>query len=562
MSRRTRRRNRSAAAAPTQERKAIPYGKLSSALVGKRLRLTQDNPTQALAGQTAFLAQTDNESRWRDLDLDRSPLDVLPPAEIAEMLCDLSPEVSLALWQFLRMINPGFEVKAYRVGTAGGKKVIDERAQAALGEWHGRLGDLYGSLDVVINRLYLNAFLRGSFFAELILDNAGRMPVDIATPDARWLRFRQVIDAVRGPVWVPFQWVGGRRIDLDRPTIRQVPIDPLPGRPEGRALATPSFFTVLFTMSLLRDLKRVVSQQGYPRLSIKIALEQLLANVPAAIESDDEATEAWVDSVVAKIGTEYAALEPDDAYVHTDVTEIGGPHGTVDTDSLGAIDGLLKALDRQAVRALKTAPILFGMSEGVSETNGNRQYEMVAAGHKALQHLAEGLLSYLDEIALQVQGIQAKVEWRFAELRAAELVRDQQVQTLRLNNAALAYALGYVSQDEAALMALDKEQADQEEPRIPTAGIKSGGGSGTGAGGAATGAAADAEDGADQASRLLAHSARRQTREPFTPKGAAGELLPVPDEVEVDAATIRAALKRWDETLPAYEGLLDAEVVG
>lgn len=560
MARRHRRKKSPPVAATAGERKAIPFGKLSQALIGQRLRLTADSPTQALAGQTVFADLRDSETDWRNLDLDRSPLDVLSTAEIAELLCNLSPEVSLALWQFLRMMNPGFEVKAYRLGTAGDEKVIDERATAALEAWHTRLGDLYGGLDVVINRLLLNGFLRGAFFAEIVLDR--RLPVDLVSPDARWVRFQQVPDEVRGPVWVPTMRVRGRVIRLDQPTIRYVPIDPLPGRPEGRPLCQPAFFTVLFAMSLLRDLRRVVSQQGYPRLSLKIDLEKLLANVPADIDGDDEAIEAWVDSIVDKIGKQYATLEPDDAYVHTDVTEIGGPHGTVDASSLGAIDGLLKALDRAAVRALKTMPLLMGINEATSETHANRQWELHVAGIKSLQHLVEGLLSYLDEIGLQAQGIQAKVEWVFAELRTAELMRDEQVQEKKLGNAALAYALGYISQDEAALYALGKEQADVPAPRVPGAGIKAAGGSSSGES-APAGAAAAAEDGQEGASRVQETVARLlQSREPFTPKGADADPLPVPDEVEVDAATIRAALKRWDETLPAWEGLLDAEAVG
>jgi hypothetical protein len=97
---------------------------------------------------------------------------------------------------------------------------------------------------------------------------------------------------------------------------------------------------------------------------------------------------------------------------------------------------------------------------------------------KAIQHPCEGVIEHLLTLALQAQGIPAEVQARFAENRAAEMLRDQQTRKLALQNAALAYALGYISQDEAALMGADKETADVPEPRIPGAGIQGGGGGG------------------------------------------------------------------------------------
>lgn len=260
-----------------------------------------------------------------------------------------------------------------------------------------------------------------------------------------------------------------------------VPVDPLPGIPFGQSLCSSAVFPVLFSLSLLHDLRRVVSQQGYPRLDIEVVMEKLVASMPADLRSDPVAGERWIKSVIKQVSDSYTALEPDDAYVHTDVTKVNRPVGTVDSSSLGAIDGLMAALDRQAVRSLKTMPLLFGINEATSETHANRQWEVHVAGVKALQHMCEGLLERLFTLALQAQGVQSHVRWRFAELRGAELLRDEQVRALKLRNAALAYALGYISQDEAAQWGAEMQEADEDEPRIPNAGIGGGG-----SGGAAT----------------------------------------------------------------------------
>ena len=50
-------------------------------------------------------------------------------------------------------------------------------------------------------RIYTGAFLRGGFCAELVLDEFGRMPLDIATPDPASIRFQRRTDKVLGPIW-------------------------------------------------------------------------------------------------------------------------------------------------------------------------------------------------------------------------------------------------------------------------------------------------------------------------------------------------------------------------
>lgn len=444
---------------------------------GRRARVSQDRPDQNLFGGLLNFSLPDEDADWRTLDLDRQPLGKQSVSDLVERLASLSPDLSKALWDFLRFTNPGYECHALRQES----EEVDNRADALLQEFMRLLQRRHGSCDVVFGRLFITAFLRGGFFAELVLDNAGRVPLELATPDPRFLHFEKTPDDDMGFVWRPFQYQQGKKVYLDRETIAYVPVDPLPAQPTGRALAVPAVFPLLFGLSILHDMRRVVSQQGYPRLDIAISMERLRASMPPNIAGDPMQWKAWIESIVREVAQSYSILEPDDAYVHTDVTTVNRPVGTVDSSSLGAIDGIITMLDRQAIRALKTMPLLFGNNESTTETHANRQWEIHVAGIKALQHLCEGLLERLLTLALQVQGVQSRVKFRFAELRAAELLRDAQVVNQNLRNAALAYALGYVSQDAAAGMALGRAEADQAAPRIAGAGIQAAGGTADGA---------------------------------------------------------------------------------
>lgn len=411
-------------------------------------RATQDKDGALLFGPMVMAPPAAFNEAWDVLHANRNMLEKLSPARLLEVLADLSPEVSRALHDFQRMCNPGWEATALRV-TSSDKEVKHTRGQEATDAFLNHLDDIYGSVDIVFGMLFMCAFLRGAEFAELVLDEAGRMPVDLVTPDPITVRFRRIKDSVRGPIWQPGQWQNGEFVPLDRPTVRYIPIDPFPGSPYGRPLAAPALFVSLFLLAMLHDIRRVVQQQGYPRLDISLDTAKLETILQQYLD-DTEAYDAEMQKILDEVIKAYAELEPDDAYVHTDVETVNKPVGAVDSSSLGAIEGLIAALERMITRALKSMPIMMGLSESNTETQANRQFEIYAAGIKSIQHYTETLLERLLTLALQAQGIQAKVKFRFAELRAAEQMRDAQTEALKINNAARKRDEGWWTQDQAS----------------------------------------------------------------------------------------------------------------
>jgi hypothetical protein len=330
-----------------------------------------------------------------------------------------------------------------------GSDVQDKRGQAAVQTFIDTLSDRHGSFDVVIGRINAGAFMRGALCAELVLDKRGRMPLDLATPDPASIRFRRRTDPELGDVWQPGQWQNYEFKPLDIPTFRYVAIDPMFGSPYGRPMAAPALFTSLFLLGMMHDLKRVIQQQGYPRIDIGIDIAQLLEAAPQ-LAANTAQFDNWVASLVAQVETVYSQLQPDDAYIHTSNVIVNRPVGTVDASSLGGIDGIIKALERMAVRALKTMPLMMGITETTGDVQSNRQFELFSAGIKSIQHYTETMLERLFTMALEAQGIQATVSFTFAELRAAEELRDSQTEAMRIANAKSKYDAGWISQDEAS----------------------------------------------------------------------------------------------------------------
>jgi hypothetical protein len=510
---------------PQPQRRPTGAG-LGEALTGGRLTRDQGDGTTFAQGNVPVMAPPPtHEKGWELLVLSPDQLLHLPATKAMDLMLDLSPDVSRAHWDFGRMCNPGFEVHARAPG-ADKEATDDVRAMAAIDLFFNTLRDLYGSLDVVIGRLYTNAMVRGAFFAELVLDPAGRLPIDLAIPDPAVVRFRRVDDPVRGGIWQAGQFINAAFVPYDRPTIRYIPIDPAPGSPYGRPMISPALFASTFLLGILHDLRRVIQEQGYPHRDISVKLDVLIANMPPDTQANEAAWQEWVKDAVKQVEDAVRRLKPEDTFVHTDSVEVNKAQGSADASSLGGVQNLMTFLEGWIARALKTTPLLMGIAEGTSEANANRQWEIYAAGIKAIQHFCEALLERLLEIALQAQGIVADVEFRFAELRTAELLRDAQVEQLQIANEREKFAAGWISQDEASEAitdhpAVETEPVDTPAPPAPIPDA----------------ALAQADPGSNRDVRAL----------------------PPPVLVDVSKAP-DAASKLWDETMPEAEGLLDADI--
>lgn len=543
-------------------------------------RVSTDSPWQFFGGYPFILPPDEVTESWRLINLDASTIRGMPAQRLLRVLADLSPDVSRALWDFLRLVNPGWELKAFYPGT----QRPHLQAQRALDAWTGSLEKLYGSMDVVIARMHFGGFLRGALFAELVLDEQGRVPIDFATPDPGTARFRRRVDPLRGQVWDLGQYQQTRWVHLDRPTIKYVPIDPAPGIPYGRSPSAPALFNSLFLLGLLGDIRRVVAQQGYPRYDLLIKLEQLALMAGPSIKSDPDSWKNFVEATTLAVSDAYNALEPDSAFVHTDLVEVKPPTGAVTLDSLRGVSELIEVLERQLARALKSMPLLMGMTEGQSEANANRQWEIQAAGVKSVQHLSEGLLSAFATIGLESQGINATAVWRFAELRAAELYRDAMTKALVVDTATKTYLMGWDSQLQASLEATN-HAPDLPEPRmVPRGEAPAMFGNATAQGtmperpggtdnkpGANDNTGAAPTEGAQEKGNETGERSRRdflrlrwptswsRQAEPPTSLHALGHPLPmVPERVRYDASDARQCVVLWDASMPTYSGMLSA----
>lgn len=442
------------AGAITSGNNAQAIGRLVGALAGGKATQAAVDRWANMTG--VWTPPRSPEQSWAHLNLDTATIGDYPPWRLLEILSDLSPEISRALWDSLNMVTGDWSLIAYQPGT----QTPHTEAMASLNRTLDRLTERHGAVEVVLGRLFLNALFRGAFFSELVLDKTGRFAVDLVTPDPLTVRFARAIDPEIGAYWRLGQLQDGKFVRLDnRPTVRYTPIHPLPDQPYGRSPLAPSLFPALFMLAILTDTRRVVQQQGWPRLDISIDFDAMLATMPPEAAASPELMAEWAQKHIDDVIAVYAKLPPDAAYVHASTITINKPVGTVDASSLGGISAVITALERMLVRALKTMPLIMGISDGVSEANANRQWEIQLSGLRTLQNHAETMIERQLTLALRAEGIQADVHFIFAENRKAEEQRDEQVRQLKIDNAYNMLMAGWIDQDEAARYAIGHKAA-------------------------------------------------------------------------------------------------------
>lgn len=499
-----------------------------------------------------ILEPPDHETEWRVDELDRYGLATLTPKQLMTRLKRLSPEFSRGYSDWVLLHNPGFDVVAYALGS---DDEPHEDGQAVVDAFLEQLDRRHVSRRVPVMRTFAGAALAGAFFAELVFDEAGREPVDVATPDPWTVRFRLDDDPVTGgKVWTPGQYQGGEFVAFDRETVLYVPMDPQPGNPYGTSPLASATFAALFVLGLLRDLRRVVAQQGYPRLHLKVLLEKLQAIAPSDLTADPAAMKEWVDQFVADANAAFLALEPDDNYASLDAVEIDGPFGTVGEQALGAIGDLINALERSLARSLKSNRLLMLLEGGPSGDEANREWEVLTQSIDAVQQLAAAMWGRIFTLACESRGVQCRVVVTFHKIRAAEERRDAEVQLLKDEHAAFARDQGWLDQEQASEHAVGMKPALSEPPKpepVQAPGADPGdvsGDDGDNQGGGEERGYVDLVRATERYATALERIARAES---------AGDDPPV----AVSGGDVDLALGTWDSAMgEAWAGLLDADV--
>lgn len=383
----------------------------------------------------------DGNKTQQYIEMNLKSISKMPVAEIYKTLVDSDAEVSLALYHFQRFCNAGYSIEVFQPGS----EITNQQGKEVIERFERLLEDLYGGFDVLLSRIFYSIFIGGAIFCEILLDNDNRDMIDFIVVNPHEARYRKSIDPDRGEYWELGQIQDGDFVSLhEYDTVTYMPFDPAVGSPYGRAIISPTVFSTLFLVSILRDLERVIRHQGWQRLDIVLNTTEMDFGT-----ADDAGKKAIIDEQINSIISQYKKLEPDDVFVHTNQFEFGTPVGSVGRFGMQGVDDIIRTLERRIFRALKSQPLLMGSNETATETHANRQWEIYVASIRSVQSIVERSVSNLLRIGLEAQGILADVNITFNELRDSERMRYAQADQIELTNLKLREDQEWIDKDEA-----------------------------------------------------------------------------------------------------------------
>ena len=364
---------------------------------------------------------------------------------------DIDAQASQAVWNFLRLVNPGMTLTAMQGSEGLDEKEEQGPAQAYLDELMKRVGSEYGGGgDQFHNVLTLSLITDGAVACEVApTEDLGDVE-DWYPVEPLLVSFRRDPETHRLLMGQRFR--DGTFADLNAEQVFYVPLDPDVEDPYGRPPLLPAVSAVVRKMQVLNDVQAAAHNAGYPRIDVEVAYEALLEHAPAELKTMEKAPEliAWAEKQLETLVSEYESMQVDDTFVHYDWVRIKPLQGAGSFD----VGPLEKVLTSQVNSALKSLPILLGVHQGGNEGYGSVQWNIQIATVEALQRIIKRVIEKLANVSLALAGFQAHARAEYDKTRTVDRLTEAQAETFEMSNLKTSVAMGWRDNAEASDLAV------------------------------------------------------------------------------------------------------------
>lgn len=382
-------------------------------------------------------------------------------ATAVEYLKKVNPDVSMAVWNFVRLANQGNEMQFY----SSDKKTRLANLESEWRDFASRINEISNSgLDGLIDQFHYSSFLLGAMGVEVEVTPDRKEIYDVYPVKPQTIEW-ELLEINGRKTWVPYQWNMTEKVYLDKAHANffWVPADPDIGDPRGTLNMSPVLQAIDFQMQILQDLQAVLHHQGYPKNDISIALEQMMAICPPQIKNNALELEKWMDNQYNKIIEMLENMPPDGDYVHFDDMTVNMNQGANASRSLD-VRAVSELVDTQTLSGLKQMAIFMNRNQGVTESWGTVQFRIFCSGIASCQRGSKRLIEEIARLWLRVKGYQAipvfkheTIDWNSEEQRMTVKLLEQKFH-------AIAVLMKWETNDQAAQAVMKAERAIGDPP--------------------------------------------------------------------------------------------------
>lgn len=328
-------------------------------------------------------------------------------------LNDTDGLVSAAITSLVRIADSGLKFSAYSTGTNEFSRegVLAAESIAAsfdtLWDYTAGYSDK-PSLNVLSQDMLLEAALAGGVGGELVLDKAGLpdriLPINYST--IKWISNGK---GGRVPTQKRKKTRAGQSADvvLDLPTIWVSETLKPQDRIYGMSYMIPSLKRLMHYDEFIEDMRRVIRQNGAPRLLVKLDYDAVRSSAPPAVQNDPEKLQGYMQATQTAVEDNIKNLSPEDSLVYYDLTEVD----SIDTaGEKKDYKDLLDALSGLAASAMKSNPSILGLRLGGSQNTASTESMLFTHMAGLLQKPVEQVLSRAMTLAVRLYGVDAYVK--------------------------------------------------------------------------------------------------------------------------------------------------------
>lgn len=364
-----------------------------------------------------------------------------------EYLKRVNPDVSMAVWNFVRLGNQGNEMHFYAIDGKTRRTDLEDKWR----DFASRINEISNSgLDGLIDQLHYSSFLLGAMGIEVEVTPDRKDIYDVYPIKPQTIEWE--LKEIKGrKTWVPFQWNMNKKIYLDPSNANffWVPADPDIGDPRGTLTMTPVLQAIDFQMQILQDLQAVLHHQGYPRNDISIDLERLMTICPAHIKNNPKELDKWLTTQYNNVVNMMRNIAPDSDYIHFDEVKINMNQGANAGRSLD-VRAINELVDVQVLNGLKQLGTFTNRTAGKTETWSTVEFLIMTQGIKSCQRGSKRLIEEIARLWLRVNGEQAVAKFKHGVVNWQSEEDKQKVALMKQEFYAIAQLMGWIDEDKAA----------------------------------------------------------------------------------------------------------------
>lgn len=298
------------------------------------------------------------------------------------------------------------------------------------------------SMKQFLDDLRYSTLLRGALGFELVYDKALE-PYELRLVDMATVEWTEA----KPGLYKPSQKVEGVNdpVSLDIPTFFSEKFHQNPNSIYGYSLFVSAINTIAARTQVINELYRIMKITGYPRIDVKVVEATLMANAPPALRGDAAKRQEFVDRQMASIRSQFANIQPDQAFVHTDAVEAG----MINDKNPGAslrITEVIETLDAQNQAALKTMPSVVG--KGSNGDVASAESRLFAMNCDSLNKTIAAPLSAALTLACRIAGFQGWIELDFAPIELRPIMELEPHLTMKSSRLRQDLSEGLITDDE------------------------------------------------------------------------------------------------------------------